>query len=199
MNRGIALASVGYFGHMWELYAMWAWFFAFFGDSLVREGFMDADRAAALGTFAVIGIGAFGCWLGGFFGDRWGRTRTTAAAMAVSGTCAILAGLVFGGHWLLVLAFGLVWGIAVVADSAQFSTIVSELADQLYVGTALTMQLAIGFTLTVVTIWLVPILRDSIGWEWTFAFLAPGPAIGVIAMLYLLRLPESRLIADGKG
>lgn len=198
-NRGIRLASIGYFGHMWELYAMWAWFLAYFGDSLVRSGHVDVDRTAALGTFAVIGIGAVGCWLGGVLGDAWGRTRTAAAMMAISGTCAILAGFVFGGPAWLVLAVGLVWGLTVVADSAQFSTIVSEVCDQLYVGTALTLQLAIGFTLTVVTIWLVPILRDSVGWEWTFAFLAPGPAIGIVAMLYLLRLPESELIAGGKG
>ena len=198
-NRGIRLASIGYFGHMWELYAMWAWFLAYFADSLALDGHVDAGRAAALGTFAVIGIGAVGCWLGGVLGDAWGRTRTTAAAMAVSGSCAILAGFVFGGPWPIVLAVGLVWGLTVVADSAQFSTIVSEVCDQLYVGTALTVQLAIGFTLTVVSIWLVPILRDSIGWEWTFAFLAPGPAIGIIAMLYLLRLPEHELIAGGRG
>ena len=198
-NRGIRLASIGYFGHMWELYAMWAWFLAFFTDSLALDGHVDADGAAALGTFAVIGIGAVGCWLGGVLGDAWGRTRTTAAAMAISGSCAILAGFVFGGPWPIVLAVGLVWGLTVVADSAQFSTIVSEVCDQLYVGTALTVQLAIGFSLTVVTIWLVPILRDSIGWEWTFAFLAPGPAIGIIAMMYLLRLPEHELIAGGRG
>ena len=198
-NRGVRLASIGYFGHMWELYAMWAWFLAFFAESLARDGHPNAENAAALGTFAVIGIGAVGCWLGGVLGDRWGRTKTTAAAMAVSGVSAILAGFVFGGPFLLVLAVGLVWGFAVVADSAQFSTIVSEVADQLYVGTALTLQLAVGFSLTVVTIWLVPILRDGIGWEWTFAFLAPGPAIGIVAMLYLLRLPERALIAEGRG
>ena len=198
-NRGVRLASIGYFGHMWELYAMWAWFLAFFGDSLVSAGHTDTQRTAALGTFAVIGIGAVGCWLGGVLGDRWGRTRTTAAAMAVSGGCAILIGAVYGGPFWVVLLVGLVWGIAVVADSAQFSTIVSEVADQLYVGTALTLQLAVGFSLTVVTIWLVPILRDSIGLEWTFAPLALGPAIGIVAMLRLLRLPESRLIAGGRG
>ena len=198
-NRGIRLASIGYFGHMWELYAMWAWFLAFFTDSLASAGHMDAQRAAALGTFAVIGIGALGCWLGGILGDHWGRTRTTVAAMALSGGSSILAGAVFGGPFVIVLIVGLVWGFTVVADSAQFSTMVSELGDQLYVGTALTLQLAVGFTLTVVTIWLVPILRDSVGWEWTFAFLAPGPAVGIVAMLYLQRLPESRLIAGGRG
>jgi len=198
-NRGIRLASFGYFGHMWELYAMWAWFLAFYTDALIVGGGNASRAAAAAGTFAVIGIGGAGCWVGGVLGDSWGRTQLTSASMAVSGACSVGAGLLFGGPPWLVLALGLVWGFAVVADSAQFSTIVSELADQAYVGTALTLQLAAGFTLTVVTIWLIPILRDSVGWEWAFAFLAPGPALGIVAMLYLQRLPEARLIAGGRG
>ncbi|GAB4324035.1 MAG: MFS transporter [Dehalococcoidia bacterium] len=198
-NRGVRLASFGYFGHMWELYAMWAWFLAFYTDALARDGRAGSASAAALGTFAVIGVGALGCWAGGYLGDRWGRTQTTSAAMAVSGTCAVVAGIVFGGPAWAVLLVGLVWGFAVVADSAQFSAIVSELADQTYVGTALTLQLATGFVLTVVTIWLVPILRDEFSWRWAFAFLAPGPALGIVAMLYLQRLPEARQIAGGRG
>ena len=198
-NRGIRLSCLGYFGHMWELYAMWAWFLAFFTAALQRDGYGDASHLAALGTFAVIGVGAAGCYAGGLLGDRWGRTNTTAAAMALSGTCALLAGVLFGGPAWLVFALGLVWGVSVVADSAQFSTIASELADQSYVGTVLTLQLAAGFVLTVVTIWLIPVLRDNWGWQWAFAFLAPGPAIGVLSMLYLKRLPEARLIAGGRG
>ncbi len=198
-NRGIRLASLGYFGHMWELYAMWAWFLAFYTDALRADGHAIVDGPAALGTFAVIGSGAAGCWAGGVLGDRWGRTNTTAAAMTVSGACALLSGFLFGSPAWVVLTLGLVWGVAVVADSAQFSTMVSELADQSYVGTALTLQLAAGFVLTVVTIWLIPVFRDHWGWEWAFAFLAPGPALGVVAMLYLKRLPEARLIAGGRG
>jgi hypothetical protein len=100
---------------------------------------------------------------------------------------------------LLVLAVGLVWGFAVVADSAQFSTMVTEVADQRYVGTALTLQLAIGFTLTVATLWLVPLVRDVAGWGWAFALLAPGPLAGVVAMLRLKAAPEARWIAGGRG
>ncbi len=198
-NRAVRLASIGYFGHMWELYAMWAWFLPFFTDSLLDAGFVDVERGAAIATFAVIGIGALGCGLGGVLGDRWGRSKTTAAAMAVSGACSIAIGAMFGGPPYAVLLVGLVWGIAAVADSAQFSTIVSEVAQQEYVGTALTLQLAVGFTLSVVTIWLMPVLRDGLGWPWAFAFLAPGPAVGIVAMLRLDRLPESRLIAGGRG
>jgi MFS family permease len=184
-NRGVRLASLGYFGHMWELYAMWAWFLVFF--SAVADG----GRGAAYATFAVIGVGALGCWAGGVLGDRWGRPETTAAAMAVSGVCALLIGVV--GQWsaAAALAVGLVWGFTVVADSAQFSTLVTELADQAYVGTALAVQLAVGFALTVATIWLVPYWEDGVGWRWAFAFLAPGPALGIAAMLRLRRVAAS--------
>jgi len=197
-NRGVRLASLGYFGHMWELYAMWAWFLVFFSDGLVARG-AQVGSAAAYATFAVIGVGGLGCWAGGILGDRWGRTRTTALMMAVSGTCCVLVGLLFGAPAWLVLLVSLVWGFAIVADSAQFSTMVTELADQAYVGTALTLQLALGFTLTVATIWLIPVLEDAFGWRWAFAFLAPGPALGVVAMLRLKSSPEAARIAGGRG
>jgi MFS family permease len=197
-NRGVRLASIGYFGHMWELYAMWAWFVAFFAAELQATN-NDPSKAAPLATFAVIGMGAVGCFVGGVLGDRWGRTRTTALMMAISGACALSIGLLFKGPVWIVLILGLIWGFAVVADSAQFSTIVTELADQAYVGTALTLQLAAGFTLTVATIWLIPLLEDSFSWRWAFAFLAPGPALGLLAMLRLKRLPEAAGIAGGRG
>jgi MFS family permease len=197
-DPAVRLANFGYFGHMWELYAMWSWFGVFFAESLRVSGNADA-RLAALGTFVVVGAGAIGCFAGGILGDRWGRTRTTALAMSVSGSCAVVAGFVFGGAPLLVLALGVVWGIAVVADSAQFSTMVTELADQAYVGTALTVQLALGFLLTVATIWIIPLARDAFGWQWAFLVLAPGPALGVLAMLRLRARPEAALIAHGLG
>jgi MFS family permease len=178
-NRGVRLASLGYFGHMWELYAMWAWFVVFYATTV------EAGAEAAYAAFAVIGAGAIGCWVGGVLGDRIGRPETTAAMMAVSGTCALLIGLLVDAPGWLVLGVGLVWGFTVVGDSAQFSTLVTEHADQTYVGTALTMQLAVGFTLTVATIWLVPLLADGLGWRWAFAFLVPGPVLGVAAMLRL--------------
>jgi MFS family permease len=193
------LANLGYFGHMWELYAMWSWFAAFFADSLTASGTADTRMPGSLGAFAVIGGGAIGCFAGGVLGDRWGRTRTTALAMTVSGTCALIIGATFGRSPLLVLAIGLVWGVAVIADSAQFSTMITELADQSYVGTALTVQLAVGFSLTVLTIWLVPLVRDALGWSWAFALLAPGPALGVVAMLRLRERPEAARIAGGLG
>jgi predicted MFS family arabinose efflux permease len=182
-NRGVRLASLGYFGHMWELYAMWAWFVVFF------RAVHGPGTGAAYATFAVIGVGALGCVAGGLLGDGWGRPQTTIAMMVASGSCAVAIGLVAQWSAWVALAVGLVWGFTVVADSAQFSTIVTELADQAYVGTALTLQLAVGFTLTVATIWLVPILERDVGWEWAFAFLAPGPLVGTLAMW---RLAASR-------
>ena len=131
-NRGVRLASLGYFGHMWELYAMWTWFLVFATDAIENQG-DEVGAKAAYATFAVIGIGAIGCWVGGLLGDRWGRTRTTAAMMAVSGTCALTIGLLYDGPLWALFAVGLVWGFTVVADSAQFSSIVTELGDQTYV------------------------------------------------------------------
>ena len=197
-NRGVRLASFGYFGHMWELFAMYAWFLVFFSDELAARG-ASVGSAAAYATFAVIAIGGLGSWVGGILGDRWGRTKTTAAMMGVSGSCAVLIGLLFGAPAWLVLLVSLVWGLAIVADSAQFSTMVTELSDQAYVGTALTLQLAGGFALTVATIWLIPFLEEDFGWRWAFAFLALGPAFGVLAMLRLKSLPEAARIAEGRG
>ena len=184
-NRAVRLASFGYFGHMWELYAMWAWFVVFFSHLEERARGGRIDESAAFASFAVIAVGGLGCWVGGVLGDRWGRAETTSLMMVVSGSCALLIGLLVGSPPWLVLLVALVWGFAVVADSAQFSTLVTEASDQAYVGTALTLQLALGFTLTVATIWLIPLVVDFVGWRWAFAFLAPGPALGTLAMLRL--------------
>lgn len=197
-NRGVRLASIGYIGHMWELFAMYAWFSVFFTDVLLVQG-ATVGSAAAYATFAVIATGGLGSWIGGMLADRWGRTRTTTLMLAISGSCAVVIGLLFGSSPWLVLLVGLIWGFAVVADSAQFSTMVTELADQAYVGTALALQLAAGFTITIATIWLIPFLEDAFGWRWAFAVLAPGPILGVLAMLRLKSLPEAARIAGGLG
>ena len=198
-DRGTRLASLGYFGHMWELYAMWAWFAVFITDALTSRGIQGASTLGAIVTFVVIGSGAFGCWAGGVLGDRWGRTRSTMLAMSLSGTCAVLVGLLRTGPLWALLAVSIAWGVTVVADSAQFSTIVTEVADQRYVGTALTLQLAAGFTLTGLTIWLVPLAADALTWQWAFAILAPGPFLGIVAMRRLQRSPQADLIGMGRG
>lgn len=185
-NRAVVLTSLGYFGHMWELYAMWAWFIVFFRASLAANGAEDGAVAAAA-TFGVIGIGAFGCGIAGAIADRWGRARVNFWSLAASGACAVGIGLAFGGPSWLVLAIALVWGFAIVADSAQYSTLVTEHADQRYIGTALTLQLAGGFLLTVVTIWLMPWFERAVTWRWAFLLLVPGPLVGMVAMQCLER------------
>jgi MFS family permease len=196
-NRGVVLASIGYFGHMWELYAMWAWFLTFAHMSLAAQQIGGASAASWL-TFAVIAIGAVGCIAGGLMGDRLGRTATTSIMMGISGSCAVLAGFLFDGPLWLLIAVSLIWGFTVIADSAQFSAMVTELGDPMYIGTALTMQLGLGFMLTVVTIWILPLAAASWhSWQWVFLILLPGPAIGVMAMLYLRQLPEAKSIANG--
>ncbi len=191
-DRPTRLACIGYFGHMWELYAMWAWFGVFFSDVLSTQAVAMPTAWASLAAFAAIGIGAAGCWFGGVLGDRWGRGRTTALAMIISGSCALIIGFTQTLPWPIVLIVGLIWGFWVVADSAQFSTAITELGDQSYVGTALTLQVAIGYVLTVPTIWLIPIVHDAVGWAGAFSVLALGPVVGTIAMCKLARVEAGR-------
>ena len=196
-SRGVVLATLGYFGHMWELYAMWTWMGLYLLGSFTRAGFPAASRWAALAAAAVIGIGGLGCVGAGLLGDRAGRTATTALAMVASGTCAAVIGLVYDRPGLL-LVVALLWGLTIVADSAQFSAAVTELAPPAYVGTALSIQTGLGFLLTLVSIRLVPRIAEAGGWPWAFLVLAPGPFLGTLAMLALRRLPESRRLAQGR-
>ena len=197
-NRGVRLASIGYFGHMWELFAMAAWFLIFFGDHLEAIGREPLPLAAFI-TWAVITLGAAGSWVGGLVADRWGRTNFTAAMLAISGLCSLGVGLLFDGPTWIIVVVGLIWGFTVVADSAQFSAMVTEVGDQSYVGTALTMQIAIGFIISAATIWIVPVIEEAVTWTWAFSVLAIGPVVGIIAMLRLKSLPEAALIAGGRG
>lgn len=197
-NRGVRLASVGYFGHMWELFAMAAWFLIFFGDHLSDKG-EAALPLAAFVTFVVIAMGAVGSWAGGFIADRWGRTNFTILMLSVSGLSSLGIGFLFDGPTWPIVVIGLIWGFTVVADSAQFSAMVTEVGDQSYVGTALTMQIAVGFTISAATIWIIPLVEQVTTWRWAFAVLALGPAVGIGAMVQLKRLPEAAKIAGGLG
>ena len=194
-NRPVMLANFGYFGHMWELYALWGWILAYALAASESGGF---SGNASLLAFAVVAMGAPGCLLGGFLSDMIGRCYTTALMMAISGACALAIGFLFDGPAFLFLIVALIWGLTVVADSAQFSAAVSELSDANYVGSSLAFQMGVGFAITIITIWLVPVLAEMTGsWRWTFLILVPGPLLGVISMLALRRLPEASKIANG--
>ena len=195
-NRGVRLASFGYFGHMWELYGMWIWVPVMIRASLAIQG--GDPKLAELGSFLVIGAGAVGCVAAGLLADRVGRTLVTSWAMAISGSCCLIIGLLYGGSPVLLLLVAVIWGATVVADSAQFSSCVTELGDPQYIGTALTIQMCIGFLLTTISIELIPKVETLWGWRYAFMILAPGPFLGVIAMMRLRQLPEAIKIAHGR-
>ena len=197
-NRPLMLVNVGYVGHMWELYAMWAWILTFARFSAQRFEIFPFGTPEYF-CFFVVSIGAVGCILAGRFSDIYGRCRTTAALMIISGVCAVSIGFMIDTSPLLFTTVALIWGMTIIADSGQFSAAVTELSEPHLVGTAVTFQMAVGFGVTVIAIWFVPVASQWLGSiQWAFLFLAPGPFIGAIAMLLLRRRPEAQKLALGR-
>ncbi|UPW81569.1 MFS transporter [Lysinibacillus sp. Ag94] len=180
LNKPVMLANYGYFGHMWELYAMWTWLPAFLTASFLTYSPEIPHWFIALSSFISIGIaGGIGCVIGGLISDKIGRANLTIIAMFISAICSLVIGFTFGQYIWLTLIIAMIWGMSIIADSAQFSAVVSEIAEVDYVGTALTFQMCIGFLLTIFSINLIPIIQGIIGWEWVFTILAIGPILGI--------------------
>ena len=186
-DRRIRLAILGYVGHMWELYAFWAWVGMIAGTSYAAAGLADPTAEAKLTAFLAIALGGLACVPAGRWGDRFGKARVAAGAMALSGAAALGAAAAYGGPaWLMGLVL-VAWGIAVVPDSAQFSALVADYAPPERAGSLMTLQTSIGFALTAVTVQVTPLAAAAWGWPAVLAVMAIGPAAGVAAMRALMR------------
>ena len=191
-NRRVRLAYLGYLGHMWELYAMWAWAgaiaFASYGATLGAE---EAQARATLTAFLAIAAGAPACVAAGIAADRWGKARVAMLAMVVSGVCAVLAALTFGGPVWITFAVLIVWGISIVPDSALFSALVADAAPPESAGSLMTLQTALGFALTFLTVQAAPVVAAAVGWPSVLAMMALGPLAGVVAMVRLRSMGDA--------
>ncbi|MBX2825381.1 MAG: MFS transporter [Gammaproteobacteria bacterium] len=188
-DRNIRSAFLGYLGHMWELYAFWAWLSSALVVSYAMQAdVQDADSLAKLTTFIAIAAGALLCPVAGRYADRLGKARIAALAMLVSGTSALAAAWVFGGPVWLVFVVAVVWGMSVIPDSAQFSALIADYSPADKAGSLMTMQTALGFALTIITVQVTPVLAAVIGWPGLFVLLSLGPLFGIVSMLPLLRV-----------
>lgn len=184
------LATASYLGHMFELYAFWTWIPSFLAASIAATagGRFRAPRLISLLAFATIAVGGLGSVWGGLFADKGGRERLVSISLVMSGACCLASGILFGRPIWMLGALAMTWGFFVIADSAQFSTLVTESVPPHTVGTALTVQTSLGFLLTMLPMQLVPLIAQRAGWRWGFAILALGPVFGIAAIRRLAAL-----------
>jgi len=196
-RREWRLATGGYLGHMFELYSFWTWIPVFIGASIAAQhagGNVEAHLVSLI-AFGTIAIGGVGCVWGGLAADARGRERLVMLAMAASGACSLIIPVAFGRSLWALTPLTLAWGFFVVADSAQFSALVTEAVPSHAVGTALTVQTSLGFLLTMVSIQLVPPVVNLVGWRWAFPMLALGPSFGIAAIRRLVRVKREAAAA----
>ncbi len=179
-HRQLRAAATGYFGHMWELYTLWAFIPLFL--SAYASNRPDEPLSLPAWSFAIIAMGSLGCVLGGLVSIRYGSSRVATVQLAASGLCCLLSPVLFAASPELFLAFMLLWGTTVVGDSPQFSAMVARTAPQALVGSALTLVNCIGFSITVVSLALVQWLATVLPIQYVLVVLTPGPAVGLIAM-----------------
>jgi MFS family permease len=199
-DRPLRLATAGYLGHMWELYALWAWMATFYiASRTTSAGVAPSVSETGVVVFAAIGVaGMAGSVVAGRLADQLGRTAITSGAMIISGCCCLVSPLAYAAATPILVIVLLLWGASVIADSAQFSAASTELAEPRYAGSVLALQLALGFALTVVSIRLVPLLAEVVGWQLALVPLAAGPIAGTVAMLRLRASPAALRLANGR-
>jgi MFS family permease len=186
-DRRIRLAVIGYLGHMWELYAFWAWVAVIASGSYALAGAEAAGPLGKLTAFTAIALGGLACVAAGWAADRFGRARVAMLCLIGSGSAALAAAALYGGATWPMMAVLILWGIAIVPDSALYSTLVADAAPPERAGSLMTLQTALGFLLTVLTVQAAPALAAAIGWPWVLAIMSLGPAAGIRAMQLLMR------------
>lgn len=190
----VFLPILGYTGHQVEVMNMWGWI----GEFLVQVHGMSESNAGLL-AFAAISMGGLGSWLGGYLGDKYGREKVCSVSLMVSGSCCVCIGLVADLPFVFTVVTVLIWGLSILVDSPNFPAIISKNADQEYVGTALSVQLASGYLMCSLGMFLVAAIGDSIGWRWTYPIMSCTPLIGLAAMQALQKLTESTEKDHGHG